>query len=71
MDTIVNLPIVAQVLMYVVAFNLLLSGLKASLQLIKDKTSTNVDNKVYDFVAKATEFITKALDVIGYNPKHK
>lgn len=53
------------------AINLVLSGLKAGLEYIKDKTTTDVDNKIYDFVSTISGFLSKALDVLGYNPKHK
>jgi formiminotetrahydrofolate cyclodeaminase len=70
LEAIQNWPIVVQVLMYVAAFNLALSGLKAGLESIKDKTSNTVDNKVHDVVAKISNVLSKILDAIGYNPKH-
>ena len=70
MEIIQSWPLVAQVLAFVVAFNLALSGIKAGLDLIKDKTASQVDNKAADIVGKAVELLGKILDLIGYNKKH-
>lgn len=70
LEAIQNWPVVVQVLMYVAAFNLALSGLKAGLESIKDKTANNVDNKIFDIVSKVSDVLSKILDAIGYNPKH-
>jgi len=64
-------PLISEVLMYVVAFNLGLSGLKAAVDSIKDKTSNSVDNKVSDVIGKISYWVSKVIDMIGFNPKHK
>jgi hypothetical protein len=70
MELIEQWPLVLQVLAFVAAFNIALSGLKAALDLIKDKTATQVDNKAAEFIGKIAVLLGKALDVIGYNKKH-
>lgn len=70
MEFIEQWPLVLQVLAFVAAFNIALSGLKAALDLIKDKTATQVDNKIADVIGKIAGLLSKALDAIGYNPKH-
>jgi hypothetical protein len=57
--------------LYVAAFNILLNGARASLALVKDKTETDVDNKIYDFLGKVLGYLIKFLDLIGYNPNKK
>lgn len=64
-------PLISEVLMYVVAFNLGLSGLKAAVDSIKDKTANSVDNKVSDVIGKISYWVSKVIDMIGFNPKHK
>jgi hypothetical protein len=63
-------PLVAQVIAYVVAFNVLLAGVKGSLDVIKDKTVSTWDNKAAEIVGKVLEIIGKILDIAGYNKKH-
>jgi hypothetical protein len=64
-------PMISEVLMYVVAFNLLLSGVKAAVDSIKDKTANSVDNKVSEVIGKASYWVSKVIDMIGFNTKHK
>lgn len=64
-------PLISEVLMYVVAFNLALSGLKAAVDSIKDKTANNVDNKVSEVIGKVSYWVSKVIDMIGFNTKHK
>lgn len=66
-----NGGIIATTLLVVVSFNLLLAGLKSALEVIKDKTATQVDNKIYEAVSKVSAFLSKILDMVGYNPEHK
>lgn len=61
---------ISQVLMYVVAFNLFLSGLKSAVDSIKDKTTSDIDDKASSFLGTAMTWIGKVLDMLGYNPKH-
>jgi hypothetical protein len=64
-------PMISEVLMYVVAFNLLLSGVKAAVDSIKDKTANSVDNKVSEVIGKVSYWMSKVIDMIGFNTKHK
>jgi hypothetical protein len=66
-----NGGLIATSALAMISINLVLSGLKAGLEKIKDKTATTVDNKVYDIVNTVSGFLSKILDVIGYNPEHK
>jgi len=70
MEIIQSWPIVAQVLACILALNVALSGLKAGLDIIKDKTASQVDNKMADALGKAAALLGKILDMVGYNPKH-
>ena len=63
-------PLAVQVLTYVVAFNVILTGLKQGLDLIKDKTATQADNKLADFLGKIVGLLGKLVDAVGFNPKH-
>jgi hypothetical protein len=56
---------------YVLALNLFLGGLSKSLEVIKDKTESNLDNKLYGYVNKLIERLQKLVDVLGANRKHK
>lgn len=63
-------PMAIQVLTYVVAFNVVLTGLKSGLDLIKDKTASQVDNKAADILGKVVGLLGKLVDALGFNPKH-
>jgi len=54
-----------------VAFNLMLSGLSKLLDLVKDKTPTQIDNKLAAAVSKAVSFLQSAIDWLGANREHK
>ncbi len=60
----------AQVVLYVVSFNIFLTGLKLALEKIKDKTATNVDNKLHAVVSSVSGALSHLLDFFGFNPKH-
>ncbi len=66
-----NGGMIATTILVMVTFNAFLSGLKAALELIKDKTVTDADNKAFDFVSSVKAALQKVLDVVGYNPEHK
>jgi len=71
MEEIINKwPVIAQVLFYVATFNVLLSALHKSLEAIKNTTETSLDNKAADILVKVIGWVSKILDMIGYNPKH-
>lgn len=72
MEEIINKwPVIAQVLFYVATFNVLLSAVHKSLEAIKNTTATNLDNKAADLLIKVIDWVSKILDMIGYNPQHK
>ena len=70
MEVISQWPAVAQVITFVIAFNVLIGGIKAALDLIKDKTATQLDNKAAAFISKIADLLGKLLDIVGYNKKH-
>jgi hypothetical protein len=63
--------VIYQILLYVLAVNVLLTGIYNALEYIKDKTKTEVDNKLYAFLGKVITIVQKLIDAVGFNPKHK
>ena len=71
MESLLNqLPMVMAVLPFILALNLLLSGVYKALDVIKDKTKSEVDNKISAALHKVSDLLQKVLDMVGYNPKH-
>ena len=66
-----NGGLIGTIIIVMVSFNLLLVGVKSSLEFIKDKTKTDIDNKAFDIISKISAFVSKVLDMVGYNPEHK
>lgn len=66
-----NQHIISVLIVFVVAFNLFLSGLSGALKLIKDKTVSTADDKALVIVDKIISILQKAIDWVGYNPAHK
>lgn len=58
------------ILMYVMAFNLFLSGLAKALEVIKDKTSSKTDDKIWYWVDKLAGISKSIVDFLSANPKH-
>lgn len=58
-------------LVWVVACNLALSGLKMGLEKIKDVTASQVDNKLYAAVSKVVAVLDKIVDWASANVDHK
>ena len=56
---------------YVLALNFILSGLSKGLEVIKDKTKTKADDKVWFWVNKLAGFSQAVVDFFSANPKHK
>lgn len=54
-----------------VIFNILVSSTQKVLEIIKDKTSSDADNKVHAFIAKYAGFVQKAIDWVSANRPHK
>lgn len=71
MENLINGPQIAMILACVVAMNILLAGAAKALEAIKDKTATDVDNKIYAVISKISGFLSKALDIMGANREHK
>lgn len=59
------------VLASIVAFNAILVAVKKMLDVIKDKTSTKIDNVAADWIGKIAGWIQQAIDVVTGNPAHK
>jgi len=55
----------------VIAFNVALSGLSKGLELIKDKTKSDLDNKIYNILNISTSFIQKIIDWVSANREKK
>lgn len=64
-----NGGLVATILIVVVALNLLLSGISKALEVFKDKTATNIDNKIFDALAKVLSVLQKIVDWGSANRK--
>lgn len=60
----------AKILVILAAANIALSFLKAGLEAIKDKTESDVDNKVYAIVNTLATVGTKLVDIVSANIKH-
>jgi hypothetical protein len=65
-----NLPMVVAILPFLLALNIMLTGIWKGLELIKDKTKTQADNKAAALLGKVCTMLQKLLDMVGYNPKH-
>lgn len=61
------LQAVALVLVAVMA---VLSGLSKALEVIKDKTSSNLDNRAYEWVNKAASALKVVIDWLSGNRAH-
>lgn len=61
----------AQVVSIVAAINVLLGSVAAFLDIIKDKTATQVDNKIAGYLHQGISLIQKGIDFIQGNRAHK
>lgn len=61
----------ADIMLYVAVFNVALAGVSNALGMIKDKTATKLDNKLFSWISLGAGWLKKGLDIIGYNPEHK
>jgi len=52
-------------------FNVAVGAAQKVLEIIKDKTSSEADNKAYDLIAKYAGYVQKAIDWISANRPHK
>lgn len=62
---------VVAISMWVMFVNVLLTGIYRSLEIIKDKTASQIDNKAYDVLGKIIAVLMKIVEMVGFNPKHK
>lgn len=65
-----NGGVIASVVLVVMCMNFVLMGVQKALELIKDKTESTLDNKVYDVLSKVCGFFSKIIDWIGANRAH-
>lgn len=49
----------------VVGLNILLSGISKILEMIKDKTATQADNKAFDIINKIVHALAKVIDWVA------
>lgn len=61
---------VTTLLMYVMALNLVLSGLSKALELIKDKTANKTDDVIWFWVDKLAGISKAIIDALSANRKH-
>ena len=61
---------IASLVAVLVAINIILSGISKLLEVIKDKTQTQADNKAFEIVGKMSTFMQKAIDWMQGNRKH-
>lgn len=64
------LPVAVQIVAILVMVNLGISALTAALEKIKDKTSTDLDNKAYAILHVAADVLQKVLDFVSANRPH-
>lgn len=60
-------PLLAKVLMYVIALNVGLTGLKKAVDKIKDRTENQWDNKVSDALGIACGWFSRVLEFASAN----
>jgi hypothetical protein len=60
----------ASLVAILVAVNVILSGVSKLLEIIKDKTESQVDNKAFEIIGKVSSFMQKAVDWMQGNRKH-
>lgn len=55
----------------VIGFNVMMTGIHAALEKIKDLTESKWDNQLADYLAKFLGFLQKIIDLIMANRAHK
>lgn len=61
----INPELIGLIVAIVLALNTFLFGLYKALEFIKDKTVSQADNAIYDWVGKALSFLQKVIEIIG------
>ena len=65
-----NGGLVATVVMVMLGLNALLMGIYKALEIVKDKTAGNGDNKAYEAIGKVIAVLQKIIDFVSTNRKH-
>lgn len=65
-----NGGVVATTVLVLISFNFVMSGLKAALEKIKDKTASQVDNKIYAIITKILTISEAIVDWLSGNREH-
>jgi len=63
--------IIAGIALIVLAINTALTGIYKALELIKDKTKSEWDNKLYSFLTVFIGWLQKIIEIISANPSPK
>ena len=58
------------ILPFLVAANVMLTGVKLGLEKVKDITASKLDDTAFAFVTKIVDFLSKVIDIFSANPKH-
>lgn len=66
-----NGGVVGTVVMVAVLLNFILSGLSKAIEVIKDKTTTQADNKAFEIINKIAAVLQKVIDWTSANRSHK
>lgn len=66
-----NGGIIGTVVLVATIFNMVLSGVGKALDLVKDKTATQADNKVAEWILKIATILQKVIDWTSANRAHK
>ncbi len=70
LPTIPTMDLFAKLTVWVIAVNMVLSGIANGLNKIKDLTATKVDNKISDALNKVVSFLGSILDFASANVSH-
>lgn len=65
-----NGGLLAMIVMVAISLNLVLSGISHALEVFKDKTVTDTDNKVHAFIGKVLTVLQKVIDWGSGNRQH-
>lgn len=65
-----QMTLMAKVALTVVCVNIALSAAKQILEKIKDRTSTDLDNRAHAIVSRVTEVTSKVVDWLSANTPH-
>lgn len=66
-----NGGVLSLVVMVAITLNFILSGISKGLEVFKDKTATELDNKVYAILNKVASVLQKIIDWSSGNRQHE